>query len=227
MDLETVDHLLTTTRSVRKRLDLARPVEPEVIEQCIDIALQAPTGSNLQGWHIMVVTDVEKRAQLAQLYHRGRSDYYDIQTKHPPQFGQADLRLEQRPRVVQSSAYLGDHLHQVPVFIIPCIETEMVGVPHLAEIQGHRSFSNASLYGSILPATWSLMLALCSRGLGSSLTTLHLIYEQEAAQVLGIPGHVTQAALLPVAYFKGTDFKPAKRRPAREMTHWDGWERRR
>ena len=152
------------------------------------------------------------------------SGYYDIQSQHPPQFGQADPRLEQRPRIVQSSAYLGEHLHEVPVFIIPCIETEMAEVPHFAKIQGYSSFFNASLYGSILPATWSLMLALRSRGLGSSLTTLHLIYEKEAAEVLGIPSHVTQTALLPVAYFNGSDFRPAKRRPGREVTHWDGWE---
>ena len=175
----------------------------------------------------MVVTDSRKRARLAELYHKGRSVYYEIQTSHPPQFGQDDPRLKQRPKVVQSSAYLGEHLHEVPVFIIPCIETEMADVPHWMEVQKYSSLFNASMYGSILPATWSLMLALRSRGLGSSLTTLHLIYEKEAAEVLGIPAHVTQAALIPVAYYTGTDFKPAKRRPVREVTHWDAWQQRR
>ena len=221
MDLTTVDHLLTTTRSVRKRLDLDRPVEPEVIERCLEIALQAPTGSNLQGWHFIVVTDGQKRAQLAELYHKGRNAYYEVQSKHPPQFGEDDLRMKQRPRVIQSSAYLGENLHRVPMIIIPCIESEMAEVPHLEQIQSYNSLFAATLYGSILPATWSLMLALRSRGLGSSLTTLHLMYEKEAAQVLGLPGHVTQAGLLPVAYYTGTDFKPAERRPAREVTHWD------
>ncbi len=227
MDLATVDRLLTTTRSVRKRLDLNRPVEPEVIEQCLEIALQAPTGSNLQGWHFMVVTDPQKRARLGELYHKGRTAYYDVQKEHPPQFSQNDPRLSQRPRIIQSSAFLGDHLHEVPVFIIPCIEREMAEVPHWAEMQSFGNFFQASMFGSIIPATWSLMLALRSRGLGSSLTTLHLIYEKEAAQLLGIPDHVVQTALIPVAYYTGTDFQRAKRRPAREVTHWDGWGTRR
>lgn len=227
MDLATVDQLLTTTRSVRKRLDLNRPVEPEVIEHCLEIALQAPTGSNLQGWHFMVVTDPQKRAKLAELYHKGWTDYYDIQKEHPPQFSQNDLRLSQRPKIIQSSIFLGEHLHEVPVFIIPCIEGAMAEVPHWEELRSFGNFFQASMYGSILPATWSLMLALRSRGLGSSLTTLHLIYEKEAAQLLGIPDYVVQTALIPVAYYTGTDFQPAKRRPAKEVTHWDGWGTRR
>ena len=219
MDLATVDLLLTTTRSVRNRLDLDRPVEPEVIERCLEIALQAPTGSNLQGWHFIVVTDAQKRAQLAELYHKGRSAYYEIQAKHPPKFSENDPRMKQRPSIIQSSAYLGENLHRVPVLIIPCIESEMAEVPHLEQIQSYPSLFAATLYSSILPATWSLMLALRSRGLGSSLITLHLMYEKEAAQVLGIPGYVTQAGLLPVAYSTGTDFKPANRRPTQEVTH--------
>ena len=186
MDLSTVDHLLTTTRSVRQRLDLARPVEPEVIERSIEIALQAPTGSNLQGWHFMVVTDPQKRADLAEFYHKGWAAYYDVPREHPPQFSQTDPRLPQRPRTLQSSTFLRAPPPEVPVFIIPCIEREMAEVPHLAEIQSFGNFFQASIYGSIFPATWSLMLALRSRGSGSSLTTLHLIYEKEAAELLGI-----------------------------------------
>lgn len=227
MDLTTVDHLLTTTRSVRKRLDLRRPVEPEVIQRCIEIALQAPTGSNLQGWHFMVITDGETRAALADLYQKGRNVYYDLQMKHPVRFEQDDSRLAQRPRMVESSAYLGEHLREVPVFIIPCIEKEMAEAPAFSALAEYSSIYNASIYGSILPATWSLMLALRSRGLGSSLTTFHLFYEHEAASLLGIPSHVLQTALLPIAYFKGTDFRPAERRPGREVTHWEHWGQRR
>lgn len=227
MDLATVDHLLTTTRSVRKRLDFDRPVEPEVIERCIDIAMQAPTGSNLQGWHFMVVTEPDQRAQIAGLYRAGRDAYYQLQQEHPTQFGQDDSRLFRRDKMVESSAYLSDNLHRVPVLIIPCIETEMAEVPSWAAVARHGSMYQASLYGSILPAAWSLMLALRSRGLGSSFTTFHLFREEEAAAVLGIPGHVMQAALLPVAYFKGMDFRPANRRPGRDVTHWNSWDRRR
>ena len=170
MDLTTVDKLLTTTRSVRKRLDLTRPVEREVIERCIEISLQDPTGSNVQGWHFMVVTEAEKRAALADLYRKGIKAYADIQVKQPPRFGEEDLRTAQRPRVRGSSGYLGEHLHEVPAFVIPCIEVRMKEVPELYGFSEHKAFYQATIYGSVLPAAWSLMLALRARGLGSAWT---------------------------------------------------------
>ena len=227
MDLTTIDHLLTTTRSVRKRLDLDRPVEPEVIQRCIDIALQAPTGSNLQGWHFMVVTDPDKRAGLAEIYRKGYVGYREMQERHPVQLGEDDARVAQRPRIGESSSYLAENFHRVPVHVIPCVEARMEWAPHFEEVRSHSTLYHASIFGSILPAAWSLMLALRSRGLGSAWTTLHLMYEKEAADLLGIPDHITQAALLLVAYYKGTDFSPAKRLPAGQLTYWDDWGNRR
>ncbi len=218
MDLATVDHLLTTTRSVRKRLDLTRPVEPEVIERCIEIATQAPSGSNRQGWHFMVVTDAAKRKAVAE-YYRKSFDVY-IRSGGPRGNGPRGKDKEDDPRharasqVRDSAIYLSEHLHEVPVHIIPCIE----GRP-----DNPAPSAQAGFYGSILPATWSLMLALRARGVGSAWTTLHLPYEKEVAEILGIPANITQAALLPVAYFTGEDFQPAKRIPAREITYWDNW----
>ena len=211
MDLASIDHLLTTTRSVRKRLDFSRPVPRDVIEKCLEIALQAPTGGNMQDWHFVVVTDAAKRQALADLYRKGWEFY--LKLERPP-MAEDDPRTQQLPRIVDSAQYLTDHFHEAPVMIIPCIggRVENMGV-----------FAQASTYGSILPAVWSLMLALRSRGIGSAWTTIHLLHEKEAAQLLGIPDHVTQVALLPVAYFKGTDFKPAKRLPVSKVTHWDGW----
>src|SRR5512143_568942 len=107
-------------------------------------------------------------------------------------------------RVRDSSIYLAEHMAEVPVLIIPCVNGRVENAGTLAQ---------ASLYGSILPAAWSLMLALRARGLGSAWTTLHLRYEAEVAEVVGIPAKVTQAALLPVAYLKGASLKPASRRP--------------
>ncbi len=211
MDLATIDHLLTTTRSVRKRLDFSRPVERAVLERCLEIALQAPTGSNMQDWHFVVVTDAAKRRGLADIYRKGW--HYYVNLDRPP-MPPDDPRMKQLPRIVESAQYLADHLHEAPVMVIPCIQGRF-------ETQG--SFVQASMYGSILPAVWSLMLALRSRGLGSAWTTLHLIYEKEAAALLGIPDDVTQTALLPVAYFKGEDFKPAKRLPLSRVAHWDAW----
>ena len=217
MDLAAADLLLTTTRSVRKRLDLKRPVEAEVLERCIDIALQSPTGSNQQGWHMMVVTDAKKKAGLAELYRNAFAGYREMRSAEEP-LPASDLRAQQLPRVLDSATYLCDHLHEVPVMVIPCIEGRIENAGVLAQ---------ASVYGSILPAAWSLMLALRARGIGSAWTTLHLMFEQDAAKLLGIPESITQTALLPVAYYTGADFKPAKRLPARERTYWNTWGSRR
>ncbi|HUI27134.1 MAG TPA: nitroreductase family protein [Candidatus Kryptonia bacterium] len=213
MDLKTTDHLLTTTRSVRKRLDLKRAVDLATVERCLEIALQAPTGSNSQGWHFLIVTDPAKRAGLADLYRRAFEGYREL-SANSPQLQVGDPRREQTLRIVDSASYLAERLHEVPVMIVPCIEGRVENAGVLAQ---------ASIYGSILPAVWSLMLALRSRGLGSAWTTLHLMYEAEAAEILGVPEHITQAALLPIAYFTGTDFKPAKRLPVREHVHWNRW----
>jgi nitroreductase len=213
MDLEAVDHVLTTTRSVRRRLDLTRPVERALLERCIEIALQAPTGSNHQGWHFVVVTDGATRARIAELYRRGFDDLARMYDQGPP-YPADDLRTRQFPRVLASARHLNEHLHEVPVLVVPCIEGrfETAGVA-----------VQASLYGSILPAVWSFMLALRARGVGAAWTTDHLFYEAEAARILGIPDTVTQVALLAVAYFTGADFKPAKRLPGGDRTHWDAW----
>jgi len=210
VDLTTVDHLLTTTRSVRKRLDFARPVERSVIERAIEIAVQAPTGSNLQGWHFLVVTDPTKRAGLAELYRRAWEVYANMQQP----MDETDSRAKQMPRIIDSAAYLKDRLHEIPAMIIPCIEGRFENAPQ---------FAQASMYGSILPAAWSLMLALRARGVGSAWTSLHLMHEAEAAKLLGIPDSITQAALITVAYYTGSDFKPAKRIPARQRTYWNSW----
>ena len=217
-NLTIVDHLLMTTRSVRKRLDLTRPVEPEVIEQCIEIATQAPTGSNRQGWHFMVVTDPAKRKGIADLYQKAFNVYLRGREQAPTAPRENEPSATTQRRVTSSAIYLAQHLHEVPVHIIPCYE---------GRVEAEPAFAQASLYGSILPAAWSLMLALRARGIGSAWTTLHLPYEKEAAQLLGIPDHITQSALLPVAYFTGEDFLPAERIPARNVTHWDGWGQQR
>jgi len=206
MDLTTVDHLLTTTRSVRKRLDLARPVEPEVIERCLELAIQAPSGSDRQGWHFVVITDPDLRMGIADLYRQSYARYRASGPAGPV-------------TPIQSSAdYLAEHFHEVPALVLFCYEgrAEQAGLA-----------AQASLYGSILPAAWSFMLALRARGLGSAWTTLHLRYEQEAAQLLGLPPTLTQAVLIPVAYFLGDDFQPAKRTPVAKRISWNGWGRRR
>ena len=216
MDLATVDQLLTTTRSVRQRLDLSRPVAPEILQQCLAIAIQAPTGGYRMGYHFVVVTEPPKRVQIAELYRRvWYEDYVPLHNQLHNQLPQHFPATE--ARILASAGYLADHLHEVPTLIIPCIDWR----PEAASPLGLAG--QAGQWGSILPAVWSLMLALRARGVGAAWTTLHLKYEQEVATLLGIPSHVTQVALLPVAYFTGADFKAARRIPARERTYWDTW----
>jgi nitroreductase len=201
-DTEITDRLLSTTRAVRKRLDLDREVPREVILDCLRLAQQAPTGSNAQGWRFVVVTDPDKRAKLAQIYREVGGEYLS-------NAGEMD---EQLTRVRRSSRYLLEVIDRVPVLVIPCIHGR-VRDPARA----------AGFYGSILPAVWSFMLALRSRGLGSVWTTFTLAREQEVAELLGIPDDVTQVAMIPVAYTIGTEFKPASRPPVEQITHWNGW----
>jgi nitroreductase len=201
MDLTTVDHLLTTTRAVRKRLDLTRPVPREVVLECLRLAIQAPTGSNAQRWRWLVVTDPDTRSAIAELYRNPPRN--DLPSTEPV----VEVTGQQR-RVMESARYLTQHIHEVPVLVVPCIEN---------------AGGAAGWAPSIYPAVWSLQLALRSRGLGSCITTVHLFRKEEAAELLGVPDGFVQACLLPVAYYTGDDFQPAVRRPIEEITFWDRW----
>ncbi len=211
MSVMTAEEALTTTRAVRKRLDLTRPVERTVLEECLAIAQQAPTGRNRQGWSFVVVTDPAKRLALAEIYRKG----WDAYRNRDNRGGAPTARSVELGRIMDSADYLAAHLHEVPVHLIPCIRGRMEGQSIVAQ---------AGTWGSILPAVWSFMLAARTRGLGTAWTTVHLSYEQEAAEVLGIPyQEVMQAALVPVAYTLGTDFKPGSRTGLDEVVHWDQW----
>jgi nitroreductase len=204
----TPDDVLATTRSVRRRLDLTRPVEREVLEACLRLAQQAPTASYAQNWHFVVVTDPQRRAALAELWRSVAGPYVERRAAAAA----ADERVA---RISDAVRYLADHIHQVPVHVVPCVEGRTDHAPVVAQ---------ASRWGSIIPAAWSFMLAARARGLGTVWTTFHLRHEREAADILGIPfDEVMQAALIPVAYTIGTDFKPAARAPLDTMVHWDRW----
>ncbi|EHI10444.1 nitroreductase family protein [Mycolicibacterium thermoresistibile] len=208
----SVDDVLTTTRSVRKRLDLEKPVPREVLMECLELALQAPTGSNAQGWQWVFVEDPDTKKALADIYRVNADAYLDR-----PRPSYDDVRGERMDRVKSSARYLSEHFHEVPVLLVPCLEGRPDNQP---------AGVTASFWGSLLPAVWSFMLALRSRGLGSAWTTLHLVGdgEQRAAEVLGIPfDRYSQAGLFPIAYTKGTDFRPAKRLPAEQVVHWNRW----
>lgn len=210
-DLAQIDRLLTTTRAVRKRLDLERPVEPEVIQECLRIAIQAPTGGGYaQQWRWLVVTDPDKRARLAELYRA------TARANLPPDPEQVRRTYgAQMARTIDSGAHLAERLQDVPVHVIPCVRRS----PSTSD-----NFEVATMFGSILPAVWSFQLALRARGLGTALTTMHLPHEHQAAALLDIPDNILQVGLIPVAYYTGQDFKPAARRPAEEITYWNTWE---
>ncbi len=206
-DTETVDRLLSTTRAVRRRLDLERPVPLEVIEECLELAVQAPTGTSLETWRWLVITDAHVKERLAQLYRAGAPAPSPAEARPDVT---ARLSDEARTRLNASADHLRHNLERVPVLVIPCVE----------EIGGAAGWAP-----SIYPAVWSFMLALRSRGLGSVITTVHLYHREEADQLLGVPEGFVQACLLPVAYTIGTDFRPAKRRPVREVAFLDRWDR--
>ncbi|UXA04695.1 nitroreductase family protein [Mycobacterium sp. SMC-2] len=206
MDLATVDELLSTTRSVRRRLDLNRPVGRDVILECIRLAMQAPTASNAQDWRWLVITDPGKRAAIAEIYRSVGADYLARAVKKASD--------PQTRRVYASALSLTDTLGKVPVHVIPCLASR---------IDNSSLLTAASAWASIIPAGWSFMLALRSRGLGSVWTTMHLAKEREVAELLGVPDTATQAALFPVAYTIGTDFRPTARPPAETVTFWDSW----
>ena len=212
-DLRTTDKLLTTTRAVRKRLDVDRPVPRTVVTECLQLATQAPSGGNSQPWRWLVIDDPEVRRGLADLYRKGYGPYIEMQKAAVRAAGGDDDSA-----VIRSSDFLAEHLERVPVHVIPCLLTRLP--------DGASTADTAGFYGSILPAVWSFQLALRSRGLGSVFTTLHLLHEREAAELLGIPETVTQVALLPVAYTVGTEFKPGERRPVGDVTYWNGWRQK-
>ena len=210
----TPDELLTTTRCVRKRLDIVRPVRLELVRECVEIALQAPSGSNRQTWHWIVVTDPDVRAQVGELYRRAVHRYLESPGAAGKLYADDPERGRVQRRVGDSVAYLGEHMGRVPVQVIPCLQVT----------RGRLSAGNqAGLWGSLLPAAWSYMLAARARGLGTAWTTLHLQYEAEVAEILGLPTDVRQGALIPTAYYTGETFRPAPRRSVDEVLHVDRW----
>lgn len=200
----TPDELLTTTRAVRKRLDLDRPVPLEVVREALAVALQAPSGSNRQTWQWIILTDPGLKAEVAAFYSRSYLAYSQAQTAENPA----------QARMAASANYLQEVMAQVPVLVIGAIGVDGGNLP---------DGNQAGVWGSLLPAAWSLALALRARGLGTTWTTLHLRYEREVAKVLGLPDDVRQGVLMPVAYTKGTDFKPGPRVDLDSVVHVNGW----
>jgi nitroreductase len=222
IDTAATDRLLTTTRTVRRRLDPSRPVPPEVVLECLRIATQAPTGGNLQRTRWVVVTDAATRRALGDLYRRAMDPYHAIM--EPIAAGG-----ETGEKVIASSRHLADVMGDVPVLVIPCELGSPADFNALLGAAGYPhsltdNIAASGFYGSVWPAVWSLMLALRSRGLGSALTTMHLALEREAGELLGIPDTARQIGLIPVAYYSGEGFKPAPRRPVEEITYWNRWK---
>jgi nitroreductase len=206
------DELLTTTRTVRKRLDLTRPVPDELIRDCLEVALQAPSGSNKQHWQWIVLTDPDMRRAVGEVYRRSTLRYLASEGAAGKLFAEDPNRAPVQQRVGDSVAHLAEKMGDVPVLVIPCLQVGTLPTGN-----------QAGLWGSLLPAVWSFMLAARARGLGTAWTTLHLAHEDEVAQLLGLPDGLRQAALIPTAYYTGTDFKPAARQQLDEVLHWNRW----
>lgn len=210
----TPQELLTTTRAVRKRLDLTRPVERSEVEDCLRLAFQSPTGSNQQHWDWVLVDDTKVRGDMAAIYGRAM-DAAGVMMQEAEAAGVPRNPNDRSDQISASVYYLRQHMHEVPVLVVPTIA---------GRVEHASVWLQASLWGSVLPAVWSFMLALRLKGMGSAWTTLHLHFEQEMAELLGIPfDKVTQAGLFPVAYTIGTDFKPADRSASEQKIHWNSW----
>lgn len=202
----TADELLSTTRSVRHRLDLDRAVELGVVRQCLELAVQAPTGGSVESWRWLLVRSADTRARIADIYREVTAELFEHR--------RATATSESSRRAYAGALALADVLDRVPLLVFPCVERR---------VAAHEPAALSAFYGSIIPAVWSFQLALRSRGLGSTFTTAHLRAAPAVAAVLGIPDTVTQIAMLPVAYTIGTEFKPATRRPVEEVTYLDTW----
>ncbi len=207
-DLDETDRLLTTTKQVRKRLDLGRAVPRELILECIDIAQHAPMGGNLERNRWLVVDDPDLKSAIAGCYE---------QVGRPYLAANAEAGVEGRQaRVIDSATYLVDHIAEVPAMVIAMRLDRLPDGASNADVAG--------FHGSIAPGVWSFQLAARARGLGSAWTTFHLVHEQAVAELLGIPESVTQVAMLPVGFYSGTGFTPAPRRPASEITYFNRWK---
>jgi nitroreductase len=206
------DELLTITRTVRKRLDLQRPVQRGIVEECLRIAFQAPNGQNRQDYGWVVVDDPALRQRMGELYRLGMADHL-----RRDRSGEVDPDYPTDTRMSSSVQYLMERMEQVPMLLVPTVSRGYgFGTP----------FGIASVWGSILAAVWSFMLALRSRGLGSAWTTIHLYREKEMAELLGIPyPDQRQAGMFPIAYTIGADFKPADRAASEQRICWNGWGR--
>jgi nitroreductase len=211
------DQLLTTTRAVRKRLDFSRPIEDSVIRECVDIAMQSPSGSNNMTMQFVVVRDEAKRKAIGEVYRQCYEIYRSLDGIYIGSIEKNnDAENAQQSRSASSADFLGDHMGDAPALVIAC----NVG----SRVEGAPAMMAASMMGNVLPAMWSFMLAARARGLGTAWTTVHLMMEQQVADIVGIPFEtVQQACLSPLAYTKGTDFKPAERPDADSIIHWDTW----
>jgi nitroreductase len=211
------DELLSTTRAVRKRLDFERPVPDDLIRECVALAMQSPSGSNNPSMQFVVVRDPAKKAAIGDIYRQCFEMYktWDGVYIGSIDKGSAEAN-EQQARSASSADHLGEHLGDAPALVIGCNTG--------ARADNMPAVMTANMFGNILPAMWSFMLAARARGLGTAWTTLHLFREQEVADVLGIPfDTVQQVCLSPLGFTKGTDFKPATRPPADSIIHWDQW----
>lgn len=212
------DEVLTTTRAVRRRLDPDRPVPLDLIRECVDVAMQAPAGSNLPRTRFVVVRDPARRAALADLYAAVYEGTYRESEGYIGRVQATDAEAARtQERTTRSADALANALHEVDTIVIACLEG--------ARLDGASAMASASLLGGVLPATWSFMLAARARGLGTCWTTMHLAREREAAELLRIPfDRVQQVCLTPVAFTVGDRFGPARRPTANDVLHLDGWD---
>jgi nitroreductase len=221
--LDDLNTVLTTTRAVRRRLDFDRPVARETLVECLELAIQAPTGGNAQDWRFVLVDDPLVKRAVGDVYRRCFDEFVRrplaAGLDAPAARGRLD-RSESVRRILAGAEYLAENIDRAPWLLVACATRP--NPEHDPVAAG----TVAAVYGSVFPAVWSFCLALRARGLGSIITTLHLNRADDVATLLGIPPDVTQCCLLPVAYTLGTDFRPAVRRPLEDVLFFNRWDDR-
>ena len=201
------------------------PVPQELIERVLDAAIRASSGGNTQHWTFSVVRDAEKRRQLAALYRKASNYQSAVYAARPKPDHLTQAQYEQ---FLANSGWLWDHMADAPVILVPCLTKreppERASLPavvqaryadHLVNVQ---RISGSSIY----PAIQNIILACRALGLGTVITTNHILYEDEVKAVLGVPQNVATFALMPIGY-PTRKYGPLTRKPVAEVTYADSW----
>jgi nitroreductase len=195
--------IIRTTRSMRRLK--ADPVPPELIRKILEAGVCAPSGGNMQRWRFLVIQDAAIKQTVGAYYKRAWDEI--VAPRYRSGAPAPGISQERFQRLLVSAEYLAAHIHEAPVWIVPCLQSET---------------PTRTAGSSIYPAVQNMLLAARALGLGTTLTTLYLQFEKEVETALGLPPDWHSYALLPIGYPLGR-FGPVRRIPLEEVVYADRW----